>query len=211
LQVGLTPHPSSTSVCTGFSCFNLSAATIINPHQCGLKALFTSRFLNGSLRSFESPSTSVCTGLPCLLSSCHNSTLICGLKAYDATQADFWKAVFSLGTPPHPRLMHWPSLLPIKLPHFNPYLWSQGFQSLQADTRNAVFGRWNSSPSSSVYTGLPCFKEAATFQSSTCGLKATDLSSSSRFIVWSLRHYLQAESSFSERITCIITTALWTV
>jgi hypothetical protein len=55
------------------------------------------------------------------LKSCHNSTLICGLKASDATQADTRKAVFSLGTPPHPRLMHWPSLLSIKLPHLNPH------------------------------------------------------------------------------------------
>jgi len=43
----------STSVCTGLSCFNLSAATFINPHQCGLKALSTSRFVNCSLRSFD--------------------------------------------------------------------------------------------------------------------------------------------------------------
>jgi hypothetical protein len=52
-----------------------------------------------------------------LLKAATSTPLICGLKASDATQADTWKAVFSLGTPPHPRLMHWPSLLSIKLPH----------------------------------------------------------------------------------------------
>ena len=119
-----------------------------------------------------------CTGLPCSMWS----------QGY-LSQADTWKAVFSLGNPPHPRPLCWPSLL-IKSCHINPHhvvsrlstlischinnphMWSQGFLISSSRLLQGSLQSWIFSPTSTDCAGLSCFKEAATSTSLICGLKA---------------------------------------
>jgi hypothetical protein len=118
----------STSVCTGFSCFNLSAATSQLSSVVSRLMMLLKQTLGRQSSVLELLSIlDWCTGLPCFQSSCHTLILICDRKAFNLYKQILGTQSSVVGTPPHPRayVLAFPASKKLPISILN--MWSQGY------------------------------------------------------------------------------------
>ena len=136
----------------------LISCHINNPHMWSQGFLISSsRLLQGSLQSWIfSPTSTDCAGLSCFKEAATSTSLICGLKALMLLKQTPGRQCSVVGTPPHPRLMHWPSLLSIKLPHLNPHHVVSRLLMLLKQTPGRQSSVLELLPNLDRCAGLPC-------------------------------------------------------